>query len=104
MSEGGHADLGADAVCSGPELRLFFQELHDGGGGDAKVDGDRGGVAAQGVEEVEDEAKCRGEERMSVGDFDAGLVAEGEEPIGRLKVREVDGLAQVSGELEAQAA
>src|SRR5690349_6135870 len=55
VGQRGHAEFCADAVGGGPEMRFFFQELDDGGGGDIEVDGDRGGISAKGMEEVEDE-------------------------------------------------
>src|SRR5258705_269744 len=83
--KGGHSQFRSNSVGGGPELVFFFEELDDGGRGDAEVDGDGGGVAVEGLEEVEDEAQGGGIEGMAVGGFDAGLAADGEEPVGRFE-------------------
>ena len=44
------------------------------------------------------------EERVAVGGLDVVLASEGEEPLGRLEPPEVDRLAEVGGELDAEAA
>ncbi len=85
-------------------MRFFFEEFDDGGGGNAEVDGDGSGIASQGLEEVEDEAERGGVEGMAIGGFDAGLAADGEEPVGGFELGEIDRFAEVGGELEAETA
>lgn len=84
-------------------MRVAFEEFNHRSGGDAEIDGDGGGVALQRVEQVEQQACDGGIKRVTMRGFDFILAADGEEPFGRLEMREIDRLANFAGEFQAEA-